>query len=80
MIDVVSGSLSRDRDWAQVWLESPTRQKRMEELEQLKSSSGEKPSQTDEYEYASTFWAQTKIVCERASAQVRIQLGARLIV
>lgn len=69
MIDVVSGSLSKDRDWAEVWLQSEDRQHRMDELEALKTEARTSPLVTDDYEYASPFWTQVKIVCERASVQ-----------
>jgi ATP-binding cassette subfamily G (WHITE) protein 2 (SNQ2) len=71
MIDVVSGSKSNGRDWAQVWLESQARADRMKELEELNSLNSEtSPREEDNYEYASPFSAQVAIVCERAFVQV----------
>lgn len=71
VIDVVSGDLSRGRDWAQVWLESSLREKQMEELENIKRDSAQRaPPVEDDDEYASTFSQQVAIVCERAFVQV----------
>lgn len=43
----------------------------MEDLEALKKEASETPAVADsEYEYASTFGTQVKIVCERAFVQV----------
>jgi hypothetical protein len=73
MIDVVSGDKSKNRDWAKVWLESPQRRDRMVELNELAKSKPEISSnQDDEYEFASPFLDQIKIVCERAFVQVSI--------
>jgi ATP-binding cassette subfamily G (WHITE) protein 2 (SNQ2) len=72
VIDVVSGSLSRGHDWSSVWINSPQRLQRMEELEELKKESAAKaPPTQDDYEYASTFSTQVRIVCSRATVQVR---------
>jgi ATP-binding cassette subfamily G (WHITE) protein 2 (SNQ2) len=71
MIDVVSGDKSEGRDWATIWLESPQRRDRMAELDELATSKREvSANQGDEYEFASPFSDQVKIVCERAFVQV----------
>lgn len=72
MIDIVSGDLSKGRDWAQVWLDSEERTQRMKELEELKTSSQGQRHETpdDEYEYASTTWTQLRLVTKRASIQL----------
>ena len=73
MIDVVSGDKSRGRDWARIWLESAQRQDRMAELDALSKSEPETSAkQDDEYEFASPFSIQVKIVCERAFVQVSL--------
>lgn len=79
MIDVVSGDLSRDRDWGKVWLESEENKQMMQEIEKLNSegSGGDGDDQAqageredDKYEYASTTYMQLKLVTKRASIQV----------
>lgn len=73
MIAVVSGDKSKGRDWARIWLESPQRRDRMVELDELAKSKTEISSdQDDEYEFASPFSDQIKIVCERAFVQVSL--------
>ena len=75
VIDVVSGDLSRGRDWAQVWLDSSLREKQMAELESIKEESAQRaPPVEDNDEYASTFSQQISIVCERAFVQVSSQM------
>lgn len=71
MIDVVSGDKSKGRDWAKVWLGSHQRHDRMAELYELTRSNSEtEASQDDNYEFASSFRDQVKIVCDRAFVQV----------
>ena len=72
MIDVVSGSASEGRDWAQVWLDSRQRQDRMQELEALnkEASEGAQPLREEDHEFASPFSVQVALVCERAFVQV----------
>jgi hypothetical protein len=70
MIEIVSGAKSNGRDWAKVWLESSHREKRMQELEELNHAPAEKPTEEDSYEFASPFFAQVSLVCERAFVQV----------
>jgi len=74
MIDVVSGSASEGRDWAQVWLDSRQRQDRMQELEALnkEASEGAQPLPEEDHEFASPFSVQVALVCERAFVQVSL--------
>lgn len=76
MIDVVSGSRSRDRDWAEIWLSSPQYAERMETLETLNNEAKDKPVHFEEDEYAATFGEQVRLVCERASVQVSLRTEA----
>ncbi|KAK8853032.1 hypothetical protein IAR55_003733 [Kwoniella newhampshirensis] len=72
MIDVVSGDLSRGRDWAEVWLQSEERQLRMQELEAVNVEAAKyyNPEDQDENEFAATTWTQMRIVGARASLQL----------
>jgi len=73
MIDVVSGDLSKGRDWGKVWLESEECSKMMKDLETLKSEYKNKklPEREDDgHEYASKKSAQLKLVTKRATIQV----------
>jgi ABC-type multidrug transport system ATPase subunit/ABC-type multidrug transport system permease subunit len=67
MIDVVSGSLNKDRDWNQVWLDSPEHEKMVNELDELVSDAASKPPGTkdDGREFATSLWEQIKIVTHR---------------
>ncbi|KAK1920657.1 ABC-2 type transporter-domain-containing protein [Papiliotrema laurentii] len=69
MIDLVSGSHSQDRDWAQAWLDSPQPAEWTKTLEMLNREAGDIPSHFEEDEYATRFWDQVKLVCWRASVQ-----------
>ncbi|OCF41123.1 ABC transporter [Kwoniella heveanensis CBS 569] len=72
MIDIVSGDLSKGRDWADIWRNSDECKTRAEDLERLKKDgTGErKHEEDDKYEYASTTRAQLSIVTKRASVQL----------
>jgi ABC-type multidrug transport system permease subunit/ABC-type multidrug transport system ATPase subunit len=67
MIDVVSGQLSRDKDWNQIWLESPEHAAMTKELERIIEEASSKPPATadDGHEFAMSLWEQTKIVTHR---------------
>jgi len=67
MIDVVSGSLSRDKDWNQVWLSSPEYKAMVEELQRIESDAASKPPGThdDGHEFATTLWEQIRLVTNR---------------
>ncbi|OCF60041.1 ABC transporter [Kwoniella mangroviensis CBS 10435] len=73
MIDIVSGDLSKGKDWAKIWSESEECKARMKDLEDLKkdtSGKREHPEEDDKYEYASTTGTQLKLVTKRASIQL----------
>jgi len=73
MIDVVSGDLSKGRDWSKVWLESEECSQMMKDIEKLKEEYKHKklPERKDEgHEYASTKSAQLKLVTQRATVQL----------
>ena len=72
MIDIVSGDLSKDRDWAKEWLDSKESKEALEELDRLsKETSGEQTERDDDkYEYASTTLTQLRLVTSRASVQL----------
>lgn len=67
MIDVVSGSLSKGKDWNKVWLESPESQKMIEELDaMIEDAAGKEPGTKDDgYEFATPIWEQIKLVTQR---------------
>lgn len=80
VIEVVSGCLSQGRDWHSVWVNSQQSRDRMQELEAIKKESGETPAADDnDYEYASTFGTQIKIVCERAFVQVSLYTALMML-
>lgn len=71
MIDIVSGSLSNGRDWAQVWIESDECKERLRELEELNEAGVNVTTlEGDEYEFTSTNMTQLKWVTKRASIQL----------
>lgn len=73
MIDVVSGDLSKGRDWADVWLNSDNNRRVTEELDRLKQDNLNKSaevSEEDNHEFASSFPTQARLVLKRASIQV----------
>ncbi|BAE62610.1 unnamed protein product [Aspergillus oryzae RIB40] len=68
MIDVVSGRASTI-DWRRVWLESPEYQQSLVELDRLIRDTASRESvdnpSSDDNEYATPLWYQTKIVLRR---------------
>jgi ABC-type multidrug transport system permease subunit len=72
MIDVVSGSLSKGKDWNQVWLDSPEYQRTTEELDCIiaEAAAKEQGTQDDGYEFAMPLWQQTRIVTHRMNVSV----------
>jgi len=72
MIDIVSGDMSKDKDWAQVWSDSDLCREQREELEKIKSSGSEGADtrEDDGDEYASSTLTQLKLVTKRASIQL----------
>ncbi|TLD39431.1 ABC transporter [Venturia nashicola] len=67
MIDVTSGSLSKGKDWNQVWLESPESQQLMQDLDHIVTeAAGREPGTKDDgHEFAMPLWDQTKLVTQR---------------
>ncbi|KAF2149753.1 hypothetical protein K461DRAFT_323290 [Myriangium duriaei CBS 260.36] len=69
MIDVVSGSLSKGKDWHKVWLESPESVTITNELDRMITHAAAAPpgTQDDGHEFATTLWEQVKLVSNRAN-------------
>ena len=69
IIDVVSGSLSKGRDWSQVWLDSPEHAKVTEDLDRMIEDAASSPPRTldDGHEFAAPLKEQTKLVTHRMS-------------
>lgn len=67
MIEVVSGSLSKGKDWNQVWLNSPEHEKITQELDTLVADAAAKPPGTvdDGHQFAAPIWEQVKLVTHR---------------
>lgn len=67
MIDVVSGTLSKDKDWNRVWLDSPEHSAMTTELDRIVSDAASKPPGTldDGREFATSLWTQIKLVTNR---------------
>ena len=68
MIDVVSGPLSKGRDWADVWLNSEEHVAVTKEVSNLAKDAASKPPSyhEDGREYASTLSTQLRLVVGRA--------------
>lgn len=69
MIDVVSGPLSLERDWNQVWLNSPENATFLQQLNDIEQDARSKPVayHDDGQEFAMPLWQQCKIVLRRNS-------------
>ncbi|RFU23967.1 hypothetical protein B7463_g12375, partial [Scytalidium lignicola] len=67
MIDVVSGTLSKGKDWSKVWLESPEYENVTKELDNMITDAAAKPpgTQDDGHEFAMPLWDQIKLVTHR---------------
>ncbi|CAG8960034.1 hypothetical protein HYFRA_00013222 [Hymenoscyphus fraxineus] len=72
MIDVVSGQLSKDKDWNQVWLNSPEHEKMVKELDQMISNAAAKEPGTkdDGFEFAMPLFSQINIVTHRMNVSI----------
>ena len=71
MIDIVSGDLSKDKDWADVWNKSEEAKERLKETDELMQAKGDsQENEDDKWEYASTTGMQLKLVTKRASIQL----------
>ncbi|KAF9885458.1 hypothetical protein FE257_012894 [Aspergillus nanangensis] len=71
MIDVVTGGIEavKDKDWHQVWVDSPENATAMAELDQIIADAAAQPPATvdDGREFATSLWTQTKLVTQRMS-------------
>ncbi|KAL1584624.1 hypothetical protein WHR41_07009 [Cladosporium halotolerans] len=67
MIDVVNGSLSKGKDWHQVWLDSPESSQQSQELERIISEAASKPPGTvdDGHQFATPMRDQVRLVTNR---------------
>ncbi|OQE36143.1 hypothetical protein PENCOP_c012G00764 [Penicillium coprophilum] len=69
MIDVVTGGIEavKDKDWHQIWLDSPEQTRMITELDRMIEDAAAKPPGTvdDGFEFSMPLWEQTKIVTQR---------------
>jgi hypothetical protein len=72
MIDVVSGALSKGKDWNQIWLDSPEHKHTVEELDRIinEAASREPGTSDDGFEFAMPLWEQTKLVTSRMNTSL----------
>ncbi|RAL60548.1 hypothetical protein DID88_009744 [Monilinia fructigena] len=72
MIDVVSGSLSKGKDWHEVWLNSPEYQYTVKELDRIINTAAAAPPGTadDGFEFAMPMWQQIKLVTNRMNVSI----------
>ncbi|KAG9240033.1 putative Brefeldin A resistance protein [Calycina marina] len=72
MIEVVSGALSKEKDWNKIWLDSSEHEAAMKELDKIISEAAAKEPGTEDdgYEFAMTIWQQTLLVTHRMNVAV----------
>ncbi|WQF82776.1 Putative ABC transporter-like, ATP-binding domain, AAA+ ATPase domain, CDR ABC transporter [Colletotrichum destructivum] len=72
MIDVVSGHLSKGKDWNEIWLSSPEHDAVVRELDHMIDDAASRPPGTsdDGHEFALPLWDQVKIVTQRANVSL----------
>ena len=72
MIDVVTGAHSTEKDWHQVWLDSPEQAQMQQDLEHIiTDAAGKEPGTTDDgHEFATDMWTQTKLVTHRMNVSL----------
>ncbi|KAM0309735.1 hypothetical protein ACHAO8_008783 [Botrytis cinerea] len=74
MIDVVTGlgNSGKDRDWNQIWLQSPEHEKLSQKLDAMVSEAAARPVEdtVDGYEFAASQWTQTKLVTHRMNVSL----------
>ncbi|KAF6827841.1 ABC multidrug transporter [Colletotrichum plurivorum] len=72
MIDVVSGHLSKGKDWNEVWLSSPEHDSVVKELDHMIADAAAKPPGTsdDGHEFALGLWDQIVIVTHRMNVSL----------
>ena len=68
MIDVVSGNLSKGKNWSEIWRSSPEHEKVNRQLDEIISdAAGKEPGTTDDgFEFATSMWTQIVLVSKRA--------------
>lgn len=74
MIDVVTGGIQevKDKDWHQIWLDSPEQHQMITELDRMIADAASKPPGTvnDGYEFSMPLWEQIKIVTQRMNVSL----------
>lgn len=72
MIDVVSGALSKGKDWNDVWLNSPEYEYTVKELDRIIETAAAAPPGTsdDGFEFAMPMWQQIKLVTHRMNVSI----------
>lgn len=67
MIEVVSGAASKQKDWNQVWLNSPEHTQLSKDLDKMIAEAAAKPAgyKEDGFEFATNLWTQTRLVSQR---------------
>ncbi|KAF7950024.1 hypothetical protein EAE96_007327 [Botrytis aclada] len=72
MIDVVSGTLSKGKDWNEVWLNSPEYEYTVKELDRIiETAAAAPPGTTDDgFEFATPLWQQLKLVTNRMNVSI----------
>lgn len=72
MIDIVSGTRSKDQDWAQVWLDSEEYKQVTKEVEDVNREAKDKPPSFEEdgLYYAAPFSTQIKLVTARSFSSI----------
>lgn len=72
MIDVVTGAHASEKDWHQVWLDSPEQSQMQQDLEHIiTDAAGKEPGTTDDgHEFATDIWTQTKLVTHRMNVSL----------
>jgi hypothetical protein len=77
---VVSGSLSKGKDWAKVWLESEQYRKVSQEVDELVAECAAKPPSFEEdgKEYAASSATQYKLVIQRTNLAMWRSTDVRL--
>ncbi|KZM19104.1 uncharacterized protein EKO05_0010170 [Ascochyta rabiei] len=72
MIDVVTGAHANDKDWHQVWLDSPEQAQMQQDLEHIiTDAAGKEPGTSDDgYEFATSMWTQIRLVTHRTNVSL----------
>lgn len=72
MIDVVTGAHANEKDWRQVWIDSPEHAQMQQDLEHIiTDAAGKEPGTTDDgHDFATDMWTQTKLVTHRMNVSL----------